>query len=130
MLQLHGWLYVSFMNFIRTLLPATSGTQALLKEISSYEASVQGVEKKGQELVDTDHFAAEDISQQTMALQRQWRELRLLAGRRTQKLSNALEAQKVSQLWTTHIYMYVRRPLDVSSAYVLIWSDVCVLSAQ
>ena len=63
--------------------------------MSSYEASIQAVEKRGQELVDSDHFASDDISQQVMELQRQWRELRLLAGKRTQKLSDALEAQKV-----------------------------------
>ena len=69
--------------------------QALLKEVSSYEASIQSVERKAQELVDSDHFAAEDISQQMASLQRQWRELKLVSGRRTQKLSDALEAQKV-----------------------------------
>jgi spectrin beta len=71
--------------------------QALHKEVSSYEPSVQAVEKNGQELVDSDHFAADNISQQVLELQRQWRELKLLAGRRTQKLSDALEAQKYYQ---------------------------------
>ena len=69
--------------------------QVLLKEVSSYETSVQSVERKAQELVDSDHFAAEDISEQMANLQRQWRELQLVSGRRTQKLSDALEAQKV-----------------------------------
>lgn len=53
------------------------------------------MEKKAQELADSDHFAADSISQQQMTLQRQWRELKLLAGKRTQKLNDALEAQKV-----------------------------------
>ena len=57
--------------------------------------SVQAVEKKGRELVDSDHFASDDINQQQLALQRQWRELKLLAGKRTQKLNDAMEAQKV-----------------------------------
>ena len=60
---------------------------------------MQAVEKKAQELLDSDHFAAEDISQQAASLQRQWRELKMVAGRRTQKLSDALEAQKVSELY-------------------------------
>ena len=45
--------------------------------------------------MDSDHFAADNISQQQMALQRQWRELKLLASKRTQKLNDAMEAQKV-----------------------------------
>ena len=53
------------------------------------------MEKTAQELIDSDHFAADDINQQMIQLQREWRELKLLAGKRTKKLDNALEAQKV-----------------------------------
>ena len=86
--------------YVRVLFPVHSPLliktpQALLKEVSSYEASIQSVERKAQELVDSDHFAAEDISQQMASLQRQWKELKLVSGRRTQKLSDALEAQNV-----------------------------------
>ena len=80
--------------------------QALLKEVSSYEASIQAVDKEGQELVDADHFASDDISLQQLQLQKQWRELKLLAGRRTQKLSDALEAQKVCK--PASVLRYVR----------------------
>ena len=50
------------------------------------------VEKTAQELIDSDHFAANDMMIQ---LRREWRELKLLAGKRTKKLDYALEAQKV-----------------------------------
>ena len=56
---------------------------------------MQSVEKEAQELVDSDHFAAEEIAEQMATLQRQWRELKMLAARRTQMLSDSLEAQKV-----------------------------------
>ena len=69
--------------------------QALLNEIASYEANIQEVEKATKELVSSDHFASDTIEQQNTELQHQWRQLKLLAAKRTQKLGDALEAQKV-----------------------------------
>ena len=43
----------------------------------------------------SDHFASDTIEQQNSELQHAWRQLKLLAAKRTQKLSDALEAQKV-----------------------------------
>ena len=74
---------------------ATPTLQALLNEITSYEANIQEVEKATKELVASDHFASDTIEQQNSELQHAWRQLKLLAAKRTQKLSDALEAQKV-----------------------------------
>ena len=69
--------------------------QALLNEISGHESSIDNVKSQGQELIDNNHFASDDIQQQLLELQSRWRELKLLADRRTQKLKDSQEAQKV-----------------------------------
>ena len=110
---MYMYVYVHTCMYVYVPLP---NPQALLKEISSYEASIQAVDKEGQELVDADHFASDDISLQQLQLQKQWRELKLLAGRRTQKLSDALEAQKVCKPVSALRYVAVCRGRD---AFVL-----------
>lgn len=72
-------------------------SQALLNEISSYEANIQSVEQEAQELVSSGHFALDTVEEQGRELQHRWSELKRLAARRTRKLSDALEAQKVSK---------------------------------
>jgi len=54
------------------------------------------VEKEAQKLISSDHFAADTITDQNSELQHCWSNLKLLASIRTRKLSNALDAQKVS----------------------------------
>lgn len=46
------------------------------------------------------HFASDDIQQQLLDLQSCWRQLKLLASRRSQKLSDSQEAQKVHLMQT------------------------------
>ena len=69
--------------------------QALINELSSYDASIEEVEEAAQELLDMEHFASDTIEEQRLELKRKWKELKTLAARRTQKLCDALEAQKV-----------------------------------
>ena len=70
--------------------------QTVLNEITSYEPNIQMVEADAQQLLDSDHFASDTIHGQNTELKHKWKELKLLAARRTQKLSSSLEAQKVS----------------------------------
>lgn len=59
------------------------------------EPSVDRVIGKGEELIREDHFASDDIQQSMLELQSSWRELKLLASRRTKRLSDSQDAQKV-----------------------------------
>ena len=56
--------------------------------------------KEAKELISEGHFASQTIHERNATLQSLWRELKNLASGRKQKLSDALEAQKV----TRHIY--------------------------
>ena len=76
----------------------SSPPQSLLNEISSHEPNIQAVTAKAKELMASDHFACDVIQQQDTELQQKWREAKLLASRRSQKLSEAVESQKVSSL--------------------------------
>ena len=46
-------------------------------------------------LIDSDHYASDDIEQQLLELQSCWRELKILAARRTRRLQDSQESQKV-----------------------------------
>ena len=69
--------------------------QALLNEVTSYEGNIHRVDQSAKELVSCDHFASDSIEELNSELQHNWKQLKLLAAGRTQKLSDALEAQKV-----------------------------------
>lgn len=69
--------------------------QALLNEIASYEGNIQSVDQSARDLVSCDHFASDSIEDLNRDLQHVWKQLKLLAAARTQKLADSLEAQKV-----------------------------------
>lgn len=92
--------------------------QALLNEISGHESSIDNVKSQGQELIDNNHFASDDIQQQLLELQSRWRELKLLADRRTQKLKDSQEAQKFYQeAVEADVWMNDRAGLAASQDY-------------
>ena len=76
--------------------------QALLNEISGREPSVEKVKDRGEELMEAEHFASDDIQQSLLELQSCWRELKQLAGHRTKQLSDSQEAQKVQLSLAVH----------------------------
>ena len=89
-----NWVHVDLaVYFLSKLFPSFS--QTLLNEITSYDGNIQSVSQSAQDLISSDHFAADTIEEQDRELQHQWRQLKLLAASRTRKLSDALEAQKV-----------------------------------
>ena len=71
--------------------------QTLLNEISSYHGNVDAVKSSSGELLDSDHFASDVISEQTAEVEHKWRQLQLLSGQRTHKLADALKAQSYYQ---------------------------------
>ncbi len=78
--------------------------QGVLNEVTSYEGNIQRVDQAAKELVSFDHFASDSIEELNRELQHCWKQLKLLAAGRTQKLSDALEAQKVRYaVWTESV---------------------------
>lgn len=69
--------------------------QALLNEITSFEGNIQSADQSAKDLMLYDHFASSSIEELNTGLQHRWKQLKLLAAGRTQKLADALEAQKV-----------------------------------
>ena len=69
--------------------------QILLNEISGHESSLDSVKMKGEGMIAAEHFASDEVEQKLLELQSLWRELKLLAARRTQKLSDSQAGQRV-----------------------------------
>ena len=59
--------------------------------------------KEARELISTGHHASQVIHERNTTLQSLWRELKNLATGRKQKLSDALEAQKVSRYFSSTV---------------------------
>ncbi len=69
--------------------------QALLNENTSYEGNVEEIGSSAKELLFSGHFASDSIETLNADLQQSWTQLKILSAGRTQKLADALEAQKV-----------------------------------
>ena len=69
-----------------------------MNELTGHEPNIDKVKDQGEALIEADHFASDHIQQQIYDLQSRWRELKLLAGQRTQRLKDSLEAQRVGKM--------------------------------
>ena len=81
--------------------------QALLNENTSYEGSIMSIDMSAKELVSSRHFAMDSIDGLNTDLQHSWTQLKILSAGRTQKLADALEAQKVRCLTAANIHKFV-----------------------
>eukprot|EP00731_Ephydatia_muelleri_P007238 Em0003g1486a len=92
--------WLTLMNYGKSLRGVQNNLQkkhqSLLNEISSREPNIEAVTVKAKELTESDHVACNVIQQQNTELQQRWREAELLASRRSQKLNEAVESQKVN----------------------------------
>ena len=66
-----------------------------MNDITSHEPNIEQVKKQGEELIENEHFASDEIQQKLLELQSCWRELKQMVSRRTQKLHDSQDAQKV-----------------------------------
>ena len=69
--------------------------KGLQHEITNREPSINEAKSRAKELIDSGHFASDEVQLQLLDLQSNWRDLKLQAGKRTQKLSDSQESQKV-----------------------------------
>ena len=72
------------------------------------EPAVVTISKEAKELISVGHSSSQTIHERNSTLQSLWIELKNLASSRKQKLSDALEAQKVRKLRTyLHAYLMI-----------------------
>lgn len=69
--------------------------QILLNEVSGHESSFDNVKKKGEGMVAAEHFASDEVEQKLLEFKSLWRELKQLAAKRTQRLSDSQAVQRV-----------------------------------
>ena len=75
--------------------------QAFENELTNHQFRIDTVLASGQDLIDSNHYASEEIEERCEELSTSWESLMGAAAERKQKLNDALESQKVSerQLW-------------------------------
>ena len=85
------------------LLYSFLGVQNLLKkqeavdaEITAHEQLINAVISTAEQLLERDHYAADEIEARCAKLQDSWAELTSLSAARQQKLQDSLKAQQVS----------------------------------
>ena len=71
--------------------------QALENELSNHQFRIDTVLTSGQDLIDSNHYAADEIEERCEELNESWESLLRAAAERKQKLGDALESQKVSE---------------------------------
>lgn len=87
------------------LLCSILGVQNLLKkqeavdaEITAHEQLINAVISTAEQLLERDHYAADEIEARCAKLQDSWAELTSLSAARQQKLQDSLKAQQVETL--------------------------------
>ena len=87
------------------LLHSFLGVQNLLKkqeavdaEITAHEQLINAVISTAEQLLERDHYAADEIEARCAKLQDSWAELTSLSAARQQKLQDSLKAQQVETL--------------------------------
>lgn len=71
-------------------------TQALENELTNHQFRIDTVLASGQDLIDSNHYASDEIEERCEELSGSWKLLMEAAAERKQKLGDALESQKVS----------------------------------
>ena len=73
--------------------------QAFENELSNHQFRIDTVLASGQDLIDSNHYASEEIEERCEELSTSWESLMGAAAERKQKLNDALESQKVSNIF-------------------------------
>ena len=72
--------------------------QALENELTNHQFRIDTVLASGQDLIDSNHYASDEIEERCEELSGSWELLMEAAAERKQKLGDALESQKVSRV--------------------------------
>ena len=70
--------------------------QALENELANHQFRIDTVLASGQDLIDSNHYASDEIEERCEELNESWALLMGASAERKQRLSDALESQKVS----------------------------------
>ena len=70
--------------------------QALENELSNHQFRIDTVLASGQDLIDSNHYASNEIEERCEELNESWALLMEASAERKQRLEDALESQKVS----------------------------------
>ena len=81
--------------------------QALENELSNHQFRIDTVLASGQDLIDSNHYAADEIEERCEELNESWELLMKAAAERKQRLNDALESQKVNKY--ALLYSWQRR---------------------
>jgi len=76
----------------------------LENELTNHQFRIDTVLASGQDLIDSNHYASDEIEERCEELNGSWEQLMGAAAERKQKLSDALEGQQVSECYLTIIH--------------------------
>ena len=93
--------------FFLTIIVIFFPFQALENELSNHQFRIDTVLASGQDLIDSNHYAADEIEERCEELNEGWELLMKAAAERKQRLSDALESQKVNKY--ALLYSWQRR---------------------
>ena len=71
--------------------------QAFENELTNHQLRIDTVLASGQDLIDSNHYATDEIEERCVELSGSWDLLKGAAAERKEKLGDALESQKVSK---------------------------------
>ena len=77
-------------------IPCLCYFQAFENELTNHQFRIDTVLASGQDLIDSNHYASDEIEARCEELSASWEQLMGAAAERKQKLGDALESQKVS----------------------------------
>lgn len=72
--------------------------QALENELANHQFRIDTVLASGQDLIDSNHYASDEIEERCEHLSESWALLMGASDERKQRLGDALESQKVSEI--------------------------------
>lgn len=72
--------------------------QALENELANHQFRIDTVLASGQDLIDSNHYASDEIEERCEQLNESWALLMGASDERKQRLGDALESQKVSEI--------------------------------
>ena len=87
-------------------------------EINSHEPRIEAVCQSGEEMVNSDHFAKEDISDKVEELQLEWKDLKDKANVRKQDLEDSVQTQQyLADANEAESWMKEKEPIVCSTDY-------------
>lgn len=92
--------------------------QAMIAEINNHEHRIRSVEQVGEDMINSGHFATDDINRRLVWLNEQWNALKEKSQRRKQDLEDSLQAQQyLADANEAESWMREKEPIVGSNDY-------------